>query len=224
MLHKAIAKTGRKIVLSLSPGAAKPEEAEFYKENAEMWRITDDFWDRWDLLLDMFSRCRTWQNDVSDGNYPDCDMLPIGFIGKGFGDERVTRFTKDEQITMMTLWCMFRSPLMLGAYMPKLDEFTLGLLTNKKVLALLNEAHGAKEICNKDEIIAWTSTSNDGEDRYFAVFNVSEEEKTVDLREVCEFAGEAVNPQTGEDLWNGGSIDMTKKLVIRPHASFLFRI
>ncbi len=43
--------------------------------------------------------------------------MPLGFLGKGFGEERQTNFTKDEQVTMMTLWCIFRSPLMLGAEM-----------------------------------------------------------------------------------------------------------
>ena len=121
MLHKAISQCGRDIVLSLSPGPAIVSMADFYKENAEMWRITDDFWDRWELLLNMFERCRNWQEYVMDGSYPDCDMLPLGYLGKGFGDERVTRFTKAEQKTMMNLWCIFRSPLMLGAEINILD-------------------------------------------------------------------------------------------------------
>lgn len=219
MLHKAIIQTGREIVLSLSPGAAKPDMADFYKENAEMWRITDDFWDRWDLLLDMFSRCRTWQNDVSDGNYPDCDMLPLGYLGKGFGDERVTRLTKDEQITMMNLWCIFRSPLMLGAYMPKLDDFTLGLLTNKKVLSLLDGSHGAKEIYNKDGVIVWSSKANEGNASYYAIFNVSDEEQGVVPNEVC-----GLDSENAEDLWNEKNIDISDMMTMRPHASILIRI
>ena len=47
MLHRAIEKCGRDIVLSLSPGPALVEENEFYHENANMWRITDDLWDSW---------------------------------------------------------------------------------------------------------------------------------------------------------------------------------
>ena len=70
----------------------------------------------------MFERCELWQNQVSRGNYPDCDMLPIGKLGKGFGEERDTRFTKDEQRTMMTLWCLFGSPLMIGAELTSLTS------------------------------------------------------------------------------------------------------
>lgn len=83
-----------------------------------MWRITDDFWDRWELLLDMFSRCRSWQGVPQAGSWPDCDMLPLGHIGvrsvDGGGDDRWTRFTRDEQLTMMSLWSIFRSPLIFG--------------------------------------------------------------------------------------------------------------
>lgn len=42
-------------------------------------------------------------------------MLPLGKVGKGFKNERWTHFTMDEQKTMMTLWCLFKSPLMIGA-------------------------------------------------------------------------------------------------------------
>ena len=131
MLHKAIEKSGRPVVLSLSPGPALIEKAWHYEKYANMWRITDDFWDKWELLLNMFERCELWQNHVKEGCFPDCDMLPLGFLGKGFGEERQTNFTKDEQVTMMTLWCIFRSPLMLGAEMTKLDDWTLSMLQNK---------------------------------------------------------------------------------------------
>ena len=155
MLHKAILHCGREIVLSLSPGPAIVEEAEFYFQNAEMWRITDDFWDTWPLLLNMFDRCKAWEQHVKDGCFPDCDMLPIGYVGKGFGEERLTRFTQEEQVTMMTLWCMFRSPLMLGAEMTKLDEWTKNLLTNEALLHLLESSKGAHESYRDDKIRMW---------------------------------------------------------------------
>jgi hypothetical protein len=62
------------------------------------------------------------------------DMLPLGKVGKGFETgERDCLFTREEQKTMMTLWCMFRSPLMIGAELTKMDDFTLSLLTNKEL-------------------------------------------------------------------------------------------
>ena len=100
----------------------------------------DDFWDNWELLKNMFWRCELWQDHVKEGCFPDCDMLPLGKVGKGFETgERDCLFTREEQKTMMTLWCMFRSPLMIGAELTKMDDFTLSLLTNKELLVLLSE-------------------------------------------------------------------------------------
>ena len=100
----------------------------------------DDFWDNWELLKNMFWRCELWQDHVKEGCFPDCDMLPLGKVGKGFETgERDCPFTREEQKTMMTLWCMFRSPLMIGAELTKMDDFTLSLLTNKELLVLLSE-------------------------------------------------------------------------------------
>ena len=166
MLHKAIEKCGRAIVLSLSPGPALIDKAWHYEKYANMWRITDDFWDKWELLLNMFERCELWQNHVSQGCYPDCDMLPLGHLGKGFGEERKTYFTSDEQITMMTLWCIFRSPLMLGAEMTKLDDKTLLLLTNERVLALLGSDYRGVQVERDEYHAIWASKKTGGKEIY----------------------------------------------------------
>ena len=217
MLHKAIEACGREIVLSLSPGPAIVEKADFYKENAEMWRITDDFWDTWPLLLNMFDRCRNWQDFVSDGSYPDCDMLPVGYVGKGFGDERTTRFTKDEQITMMTLWSIFRSPLMLGAEMTKLDEWTMKLLTNQNVLHLLEHSHGAKEIYRCDDTIAWESEDNSEKNSYLAVFNISENQINFPFSKIKDMAGKGI------ELWSRKTVDLSSSIAIYPHGAILLK-
>lgn len=65
MLSNAIQKCGRPIVLSLSPGPALIEKAWFYEKHANLWRITDDFWDNWAQLKDMFQHCELWQSHVS---------------------------------------------------------------------------------------------------------------------------------------------------------------
>ena len=186
MLQKAIQNSGRPMVLSLSPGPALINKAWHYEKYANMWRITDDFWDSWPLLLNMFERCELWQNHVSEGCYPDCDMLPLGYVGKGFGNERYTRFTKDEQITMMTLWSIFRSPLMLGAELTKLDQWTLDLITNKRVLRLISHSAGAKQIMRDKEQAIWFSKDTEEEAYYLAVFNLGDQERAikVDLQEL----------------------------------------
>lgn len=156
----AIEKSGRKMVLSLSPGPAVIEKAWHLEKYANMWRITDDFWDAWPLLKGMFERCEIWQKHVGGGNWPDCDMLPIGKLGYGFGNEWYTRLTEDEQKTMMTLWCMFRSPLMIGTDLTQLDEKTLSLITNLEVLYLEKNSHGAFQLYRDEEKCVWVSFGN----------------------------------------------------------------
>lgn len=172
MLHKAIQNCGRDIILSLSPGPAIINEHDFYKSNANMWRITDDFWDSWGSLMDMFDRCRQWQPYVSDNAYPDCDMLPIGTLGKGFGQERKTNFSIDEQKTMISLWSIFRSPLMIGANLVLLDDETLSLLTNERIYEMARSIRGSKEVYRDERFIVWEGRSL--EKGYTAIFNISD--------------------------------------------------
>ena len=215
MLHRAIEKCGRDIVLSLSPGPALVEENEFYHENANMWRITDDLWDNWESLRDMFDRCHNWQGLTRGGGYPDCDMLPFGMIGKGFGDERKSALTYDEQKTMMTLWCIFQSPLMLGAELTKLDEETLSLLCNQKVLALFELPAGqAKEIIRDDTVIVWKKGD------YVAIFNVSGFDCMVNISELLEIQ----EKEFANDLWTGEKIQTNQKTAISAHGCVLLEI
>ena len=218
MLHKAIEQCGRNIVLSLSPGPALVSEADFYHENANMWRITDDFWDDWKLLFDMFDRCKKWEGLAKDGGYPDGDMLPVGKIGKGFDDERDTRFTKDEQRTMMTLWAMVRSPLMLGAQMPLLDDWTLSLLTNKNILSLLSQTKDAKEFYRDEKRIVWTSSHTEANIKYIAVFNISENDDVFTPNEYVKGSSKLLN------LWENESMNAEDTITLPPHGVCIFSI
>ena len=181
MLSNAIQKCGRPIVLSLSPGPALIEKAWFYEKHANLWRITDDFWDNWAQLKDMFQRCELWQSHVSAGCYPDCDMLPLGHISiigceHGVGD-RMCRLSQDEQKTMMSLWCIFRSPLMLGAEMTDLDSWTLSLLTNEEVLKMHKDSRDAHQIERSFDLITWGAHDEEGS-CYIALFNITNWDET----------------------------------------------
>lgn len=181
MLHRAIVKCGRPIVLSLSPGPAHIERAWEYCKYANMWRITDDFWDEWSLLKAMFARCELWQDHVREGCFPDCDMLPLGKLGKGFGNEWETRFTREEQKTMMTLWCMFRSPLMIGAELTLLDDWTLSLLTNREVLSLMGKNCRGMQIVRTDKEAVWMNKDTESGRVCVALFNISDEDADVSV-------------------------------------------
>lgn len=208
MLAAAIQKCGREIVLSLSPGPALIDKAWHYETYANMWRITDDFWDDWRLLKDMFRRCELWQRHVSEGCYPDCDMLPLGFLGKGFGRERKTNFTREEQRTMMTLWCLFGSPLMVGAELTKLDDWTLSLLTNKEVLKMLTPDCRPWQLCLNEKEAVWQAYNQKEDELYVALFCLSDEgaEVSASLRDICADGAAISAGVTFQELWTGETL------------------
>lgn len=203
MLHNAIEKCGRAIVLSLSPGPAQIEHAWEYCKYANMWRITDDFWDEWSLLKAMFARCELWQDHVREGCFPDCDMLPLCKLGKGFGNEWETRFTKEEQKTMMTLWCMFRSPLMIGAELTLLDDWTLSLLTNQEVLDLMKEDCRGTQLVRTDNKVIWKNKDKASGRVCVALFNISDEDAVLSVKlEELEEGYEAGENKNLYELWD----------------------
>ena len=224
MLHRAILKAGRPIVLSLSPGPAIIQKSWHYKKYANMWRITDDFWDDWALLKDMFARCEIWQDHIAPGCYPDCDMLPLGKLGGGFGrGEWETRLTREEQRTMMNLWCLFGSPLMLGAELTKLDDWTLSLLTNQKLLALLTPDCRPQQV-ERDEVRAlWTAENLKTGQRYGALFNLSDEERELSLELEEIWPGIS----GGTELWSGESAALAEGVLtalVPAHGSKIFAL
>lgn len=234
MIRKAIDRCGRDMVLSLSPGPAVIEKAWHLRQNANMWRITDDFWDRWDLLLAMFERCEVWERQVSPGCWPDCDMLPLGRIRvylKGWtgplGYERGedwTQFTKDEQITMMSLWGIFRSPLIMGGEMRDNDEFTLSLLTNRDILRMNQQGRDAHQVYRTGTACAWKSVDSQDGGVYVALFNLADEEKEITACfQELELSGE----YHVRDLWSGddkGTVDGKVSARLNPHGAAVYKL
>lgn len=225
-LRNAILKSGRPIVLSLSPGPTPVAEAEHVMRYAQLWRISDDFWDDWKLLKNQFALCRTWAPYIGPNHWPDADMLPLGRLRiRGFEDgERQTRFTKDEQITLLTLWCIFRSPLMMGGDLPGLDPFTLSLLTNAEVLAVDQKSAGNRELFVRGEQITWSAEVPGTKDKYLAVFNLGEgpAQVAVTWRELGTRNRCAVR-----DLWarkDLGTFEGKFAPDLKPHGAGLYRV
>jgi hypothetical protein len=167
-VRTAIDRTGRPMVLSLSPGETVITAAEHVVRHANMWRISDDFWDNWPALFEQFDRLRKWAPYCGPGHFPDADMLPFGVLDQG---RRTTRFTHDEQRTVMTLWSMARSPLIIGGDLTRLDESTRSLLTNDEVIAVDQRSTGGHELFDHDGLVAWVADVPASGDKYVALFN-----------------------------------------------------
>lgn len=215
ILANAVHNCGRDMVLSLSPGPALLEKAELYKQISNMWRITDDFWDQWELLYAMFERAEKWSIHTGAGRWPDADMLPIGALRQDYNLDDKTKFTQDEQITMMTLWSVFRSPLIIGGEMTKFDEFTMSLLTNEGIIAMHSDARNSHQVWRKDvngvEHILWTATNANG-GNYIAIFNAgnSDSEIELDLADVEIYEGRKLT-----ELWSGEEFTTDGKFTVK---------
>lgn len=230
LLSEAIAETGRPIVLSLSPGPAPLEKLQELRRYAQMWRISNDIWDIWHSnvaypqgLGDQFANVAKWAGLAVPGHWPDADMLPLGYLGPepGWGKPRASRLTHDEQRTLMTLWCIFGSPLMVGGRLPSMDDWTLSLLTNREVLAVDQHNRESKPVVTTDKIIVWHAESDDGK-HYMAVFNVSDAPQKITS---WEELGLSSGKYRLRDLWEHKDLGVqaSPKLELAPHASVLWR-
>jgi alpha-galactosidase len=225
-LSRAIVKSGRPIVLSLSPDRAELVHARHLMRYCQLWRISDDFWDDWKQLKETFALCRVWAPYIGPNHWPDADMLPLGRIRiRGYEDgERHTRLTKDEQITTLTLWSIFRSPLMMGGDLPSLDPFTLSLLTNEEVLAVDQKSTHNRELFARGNQIAWVADVPGTKDRYLAVFNLAESPAEV----VVAWSELGVKGKCAvRDLWENkrlGAFESRLARKINPHGAGLYRV
>jgi len=221
--HRAIAASGRPIVLSLSPGETDLRWAEHVPRHAQMWRISDDFWDEWKLLAAQFQRLEDWNPSMGPGAWPDADMLPLGRLALGARD---TRFTPDEQRTLMTLWCIARSPLIMGGDLRHLDANTLALLTNPEVLAVNQRGRHNRPQRAEAGTRIWTArAARDDALHYLALFNTSDAAK--------EIAFDLARLDLGDrrvavrDLWARrelGTVTGTLRATLPAHGAVLYAV
>lgn len=233
LLSIALAKTGRPIVLSLSPGAAPIEKTEEMRKYAQLWRISDDIWDLWHSdvpypqgLGDQFPNALKWAGMSQPGHWPDADMLPLGYLGPapGWGKPRQTRLTHNEQRTLMTLWSIFPSPLMVGGDLPSADAWTKSLLTNPEVLLVEQQSTENHPVIVSDSVVIWTANSPSKDAVYLAAFNRSETSK-----ELKYSWSQLALPGTvylRRDLWERKDLGDASSLsiVLPPHACILYRL
>eukprot|EP01113_Clastostelium_recurvatum_P010662 TRINITY_DN1532_c0_g1_i2.p1 TRINITY_DN1532_c0_g1~~TRINITY_DN1532_c0_g1_i2.p1 ORF type:complete len:594 (-),score=111.54 TRINITY_DN1532_c0_g1_i2:57-1838(-) len=178
----------REIWLSLSPGlGVTPAYAAQLQQYADQYRITDDLWDCWGpcyvdgvTVQQAFDTLPNYTSLVgmrglNGPSWPDADMMPLGIIMEpGHTKQAPTNLTRDEQISLVSLWSIFRNPLIFGGDMRHLagDSFTLGLLSNPEIISINQQAeHPQALVVNQLGFYVWLSYQPGG-GIYVAVFNV----------------------------------------------------
>ncbi len=244
----AIKKTGRPIVLSLSPGPTSLDNAVEVGKYGQLWRIADDHWDVWTAahtpghgefpfgIGDAFDRLTAWAPYVKSGNWPDMDMLPWGWLGPhpGWGEARHSHETHDEQQTEFTLWAIARSPLILGANLTRLDDFTRSLITNQTILFMNQNLTNSRPLdaaslpAGFEHARVWRGTIDSPGARnyteYFALFNLDDKPST--LKATWKQLGLEGGRHQAQNLWSDGALKDSKEVnvTLPAHGSTIFEV
>jgi alpha-galactosidase len=232
--YKAIANTKREIVLSVSPGETPRDRASHVKNYTNMWRMADDFWDNWKMLLQMFDYAQKWEGVSGYGHWADCDMIQIGKLSKRgpVGPERFSRFTEDELYTHINFWSIFKSPLMLGGNQPENRELELKLFTNQEVIDVNQLGENPRLLYRNDSSMVWISNTTGTNDINVGLFNIGETTHTIKIDfSTIGVKGSATLGIKGKvlvrDLWKHADIGTFKKsysTTLNKHASVLLRL
>lgn len=233
-IRKAIDQCGRPIVLSTSPGETPLGEGPHVQEHANLWRISDDFWDDWHALHSQFARLHAWTPHRGPGHWPDADMIPFGNV-RAWTPDGWTKFSRDEHFTLMTLWSIARSPLIFGGNLPKNDAFTLSMLTNPDVIAVNQHSSNNHQLFNTGGRIAWVADVPGSADKYVALFNTAPPQPGRLKGGAVTAAAMAVpladlglqRTARVRDLWSGKDLgEMTDAVTVpvNPHGAALLRV
>ncbi len=227
MMRKAIDQCGRPMVLSLSCGEAPVSRAEHLIENANMWRISGDFWDNWKSLKHNFDLLNAWSPFIGEGHWPDADMLPIGRISlddRPHGPERMSEFTEPEHYTLMTLWSIAKSPLMMGGDLLSSPESTMKFLKNDEVLYVNQHSVDNRQVIKHNDSAIWVAKDPKNGDTFLAIFNLSEKPKNLSFTLEVEGLRGKYNVR---DLWekkNLGIISGELTTDVDNHGAKIFRL
>jgi hypothetical protein len=224
----SIDRCGRPMVLSLSPGAAPLAHADELVKTSNMWRMLDDMWDRWRDVNLVFDVARNWTPSRGPGHWPDADMLPLGtFVRPPVGRSRRSSLTANEERTMMTLWSIAKSPLIIGGDLSSLagDPDTFGLLTNDAVLQVDQHSAKNRRIALDAESAVWAAEDPQSSDVFVALFNRSGAARSVSVR--LSDLGLSGGAHGIKDLWTGDDLGKREESLERSldsHAAGLYRI
>ena len=180
-----------------------------------------------DLRRQQFDYTRDWAPYVGvKDTWPDADMLPLGKLrvtDAGHGPQE-SKFTPDERQTVMSLWCIFRSPLIFGGDLPATDEATFKLITNPEVLEVNQHSSGNRQVYDRENIRVWTARAAGSGENYVAAFNLGSQ--TGEVKVDWTSLGLSGTNWNVRDLW--ARTDQGRKprleLTLRPHASALYRL
>jgi Alpha galactosidase A/NPCBM-associated, NEW3 domain of alpha-galactosidase/Alpha galactosidase C-terminal beta sandwich domain/Carbohydrate binding module (family 35) len=161
----ALRQTGRPIHLELS-NSLNIADASTWQEYSNGWRTDGDIQcycgnpyplTTWSSVSTRFDQAAAWAPYGGPGGFNDLDSLTIGSgpVAEGIS------FTEEQ--SMMSLWALAASPLVINADMTDLDPADLSVLENRAVISVDQDAIDATRLVNTsaEQVFAKTEKSGD---------------------------------------------------------------
>jgi alpha-galactosidase len=128
-----------------------------------LWRTTGDITDTWASMSSIGFAQTGHEQFAGPGRWNDTDMLVVGKVGWG-RELRDSRLSQDEQVTHITLWSLQAAPLLIGADLSQVNDFTIDLLGNREVMAVNQDVLGkaARRIRGDGRVDVWARPLEDG--------------------------------------------------------------
>jgi alpha-galactosidase len=236
-MSEALQAQPRDIVYSLS-NTAPLANADQYEALANMFRTTADIRDAWDSnsprdpfclsIKEIWRRHERWADHNGPGHWADPDMLVVGPVGWGErqNGELRNRLSRDEQLSHMTLWCLWSAPLLVGCDLSEVDDFTLDMLCNDEVLEIDQDPLGkqATILTKRADAVVVSKELEDGS-LAVGLFNTGPGE--LDVRVTWRELGLEPGVHAVRDLWlreDAGVHTEGLSATVREHGVKLFRV
>jgi alpha-galactosidase len=163
-----------------------------------LWRMTGDIRDSWQNMAAIGFQQTGREQYAGPGHWNDTDMLIVGLVGWSQGT-RPTNLTPNEQLTHIALWALQAAPMLIGADLSKLDDWTTNLLGNREMLGVnqdvLGKAAGRKS--SDGWLDVWARPLSDGT-LAVGLFNRSPEAASISVK----FSDLGISgAQPVRDLW-----------------------
>jgi alpha-galactosidase len=227
--HQALRISGRDLVLSLSNNHIKnlfPIVGQVAPW-AQSWRTTTDIRDVWGRVAnDIGFSQEKWAAHCRPGHYNDADMLVVGYVGGWSSHElHPSKLTPDEQYAHISLWCLLTTPLLIGCDLERIDDFTLGLLTNDEVLEINQDSlcRQATQVAGQGDLKVYAKPLDDGSVAV-GLFNTGQEPAAITANwSDLKLSGR----QRVRDLWRQQDVGVFAdkyEATVAPHGVILVRI
>jgi alpha-galactosidase len=141
LMGDILKKQDRDIVFSICQNGAGNVWEWGSEVGGHLWRMTGDIRDDWPSMTGIGFQQTGREQYSGPGGWNDTDMLVVGMVGWSQGS-RPSNLTPNEQITHITLWALQAAPLLIGADLSKIDEWTTNLLGNREVLGVNQDELG----------------------------------------------------------------------------------